>query len=71
MPKLTSNEQTELLDCPGVLMRIAVVNADGAPSALTTAIRISTPGQSNSSVCSLLVSLGIRGTLHHSNSPAT
>ena len=32
MPKLTSDEQTELLDCPGVLMRIAVVNADGAPS---------------------------------------
>ena len=32
MPKLTSDEQTELLNCPGVLMRIAVVNADGAPS---------------------------------------
>ena len=32
MPKLTRDEQTELLDCPGVLMRIAVVNADGAPS---------------------------------------
>ena len=32
MPKLTSDEQTELLDCPGVLMRIAVVNANGAPS---------------------------------------